>query len=214
MHALIAGASGLVGSQLLKLLLDDPRAKQVTSIGRRKLEVFNSKLQQISIDFAKLDSLETPSYDVAFCCLGTTIKVAGSQEAFRRVDHDYVISFGQMAKRAGVRKFLLVSALGADASSAVFYSRTKGETENDLEALDFESLVIARPSLLLGHRDEVRLGEKLAITLTPILSPLLMGPLAAYKPVQASQVAKGLVEKAFSTTRTIEILSNSEMIKL
>ena len=192
--ALVAGASGLVGGALLDLLLEDARFAEVHSLGRRPLPRTHPKLVQHTVDFARLDTLALPAAQDAFCTLGTTIKKAGSQEAFRAVDHDAVLAFARAARRAGVQRFLVVTALGANARSRVFYNRVKGETQDALGALGFDSLVILQPSLLLGERGEHRLGEQVAGTLARVLAPLLR-PLAA-RPIEARTVARAMVELA------------------
>ena len=151
--ALLAGASGLVGGHLLDLLLDGTDPSHAVSLGRRALTRTHPKLTQLTVDFARLGDSPLPPADLAFCCLGTTIKRAGSQGAFRAVDHDAVVAFGTAAKAAGVRHFLVVTALGADARSSVFYNRVKGEVENSLRALGFDALTIGGR---LGLADEPR----------------------------------------------------------
>ena len=210
MNCLIAGASGLVGGELLQLLLRDGRVDTVTSVGRRAMSVRAPKLEQVQADLAALGDL--PPADVAFCALGTTIKKAGSKEAFYQVDHDYILNFAVAAELAGVKRFLLVSALGADADSRIFYNRVKGETERDVAQVGFESLHIFRPSLLLGQRKESRLAERLFVELYPLYRPLLLGPLAKSRPIQASQVAKAMVAKAFAPTIKSEVILNHQML--
>lgn len=193
-NALVAGASGLVGGFLLDALLESPLYREVCSLGRRPLPRQHPKLTQRTVDFAQLESEALPSGDDAFCCLGTTIKKAGSQEAFRAVDHDAVLAFAQAARKAGARRFLLVSALGADPHSRIFYNRVKGETEEDLKGVGFESLIILRPSLLLGDRAESRPGERAAIVVSKALGPLLR-PFSG-RPIEARTVARAMLTLA------------------
>ncbi|MBX3446494.1 MAG: oxidoreductase [Parvibaculaceae bacterium] len=192
--ALVAGATGLIGGHLVTLLLTDPAYEKVVVLARRPLAGASSpKLQTIIADFDALDAaLSGIAVDDAFCALGTTIKVAGSQDAFRRVDHDYIVSFARTAKAAGAVRFLLVSAMGADANSSIFYSRVKGETERDVRALGFEALHVFRPGLLLGDRTEKRIGEEIGATLTPFLNPLMIGPLRAYRSIRGETVARAM----------------------
>lgn len=196
--ALVAGASGLVGSALLQLLLAAPACDRVTAVGRRPLGVTHRKLTETVTDFDNLEAAlaRGEAADVAFCTLGTTIKKAGSQAAFRKVDHDYVLAFARAAQAAGARSFLLVSAIGADARSAVFYSRVKGETENDVGAIGFESVHLFRPGILLGDREETRLAESVGVALTPLLNPLLLGPFRAYRGIAAGTVARAMAAAA------------------
>lgn len=211
MTILIAGTSGLIGGHLLNQLLGRPDVDRVISVARREIDVKHAKLEQRRVDFSAIGEL--PKADVAFCCLGTTIKKAGSKEAFRAVDHDAVESFARAAHAAGARKFLVVTALGADASSPIFYNRVKGEIERDLTKVGFDSLVVFRPSLLLGERAEVRVAEKLAILVTPLISPFLVGPLAKYRPIEAKRVASAMVTKATRRTEPFEIIEGQEIVR-
>jgi uncharacterized protein YbjT (DUF2867 family) len=191
MTALLAGVTGLVGHALaaqwagpepLHLLVRRPLRPPQPPHASHRVHV---------VDFAALPPL--PAAEQAFCCLGTTIKIAGSQEAFRAVDFDAVLSFARAAQRAGVKRFGVVSALGADARSRNFYSRVKGEAEAALQALGFASLVIARPSLLLGDRNALgqplRSGERLAMIATGPVAGLIP---KAWRPIAAERVARAL----------------------
>ena len=152
-----------------------------------------------------LGELETvtdlPHVDDVFCCLGTTIKQAGSEAAFRQVDHDFVVGLANAGLRAGATQFLLVSAIGADPDSRVFYSRVKGETEAAIRGLPYQAVQIFRPSLLLGHRPEFRLGERIAMLAAPVLAPLLFSRLRRYRPIQAATVARAMVTIAHEAPR-------------
>jgi len=191
---LIAGASGLVGRQILQGLLADDSVKAIHSLGRRELDVTHPKLTQHRVDFSKaLPAL--PSVGEAFVALGTTIKVAGSQEAFRAVDYHAVVAVAKAAKAAGAKRLGVVSAMGADKHSTIFYNRVKGEAEEALSALGFDTLVIARPSFLAGDRETlgqpVRGGEKLALRVSKWLAPLIPDNL---KSIDAAAVAHALLE--------------------
>ena len=188
--AWIAGATGMVGSHLVDALLDGPTFDAVVTLGRRPLDRSHPKLTQATVDFAALDPAKLPPVTDAFCALGTTIKKAGSREAFRAVDHDAVLAFARAAKARGASRFYVVTALGADAGSLVFYNRVKGEVEEALRAMGFEGLAIARPSLLVGERAESRPGERLALAVTGALKPLLK-PFAS-RPIDGAVVAKAL----------------------
>lgn len=187
--AVVAGATGLIGGHLLRTLLDAPRYDRVVAVGRRAPALRHPRLEARTVDFARLAPDDLPDAADSFCALGTTIKQAGSQEAFRQVDHDYVVAFAHASCVRGARQVLAVSAVGADPESAVFYNRVKGETERDLAALPCATLVLFRPSLLVGDRDERRTGEAWALRLTAPLTPLMVGPLAKYRPVPAADVA-------------------------
>jgi len=197
--ALLAGATGLVGSHILQRLLADSAWTRVVTIGRRLIPQRHDKLEQRIVDFDSLTDL--PHVDDVFCCLGTTIKKAASQEAFRRVDHDYGIALAQAGLRAGATQFLLVSAIGADPAARVFYSRVKGETEADVRKLRYPATQIFRPSLLLGERAEFRLGERIAMKTAPLLSWLLLGRLRRYRPIHADVVARAMTCIALEAPR-------------
>ena len=210
--ALVAGASGLVGGFLLDALLEAPQYREVHSLGRRPLPRQHPKLVQHTVDFARLGGEALPPAQDAFCCLGTTIKKAGSQEAFRAVDHDAVLAFASAAKKAGVQRFLVVTALGSDARSRVFYNRVKGETEEALKTMGFESLVILQPSLLLGERAESRPGERAAIIASRVLAPLLR-PLAS-RPIEARTVARAMVALAQAAPQGVRVAPSGELQQL
>ncbi|WP_257454655.1 oxidoreductase [Archangium lipolyticum] len=210
--AVVTGASGLVGGLLLDTLLASPRYREVLSLGRRPLPEQHPKLVQRTVDFARLAEESLPAADDAFCCLGTTIKKAGSQEAFRAVDHDAVLAFAQATKKAGARRFLVVTALGANPRSRVFYNRVKGEAEEALEGVGFESLVILQPSLLLGERAESRPGERAAIMASRVLAPLLR-PLAS-RPIEARTVARAMVALALDAPRGVRVVPSGELQEL
>ncbi|SDE65753.1 Uncharacterized conserved protein YbjT, contains NAD(P)-binding and DUF2867 domains [Fontibacillus panacisegetis] len=195
--ALIVGATGLVGNELLHILLQSDTYEHIKVLVRKPLSIKHDKLTQVVVNFDELNKYEVEFnvHDV-FCCLGTTIKKAGSQAAFKKVDFEYPIQAAKLAKNHGAQQFLIVSAIGANAQSNIFYSRVKGEVEEALKQIQFASLHIFRPSLLLGSRKEFRFGEKAAAIIIPIFSPLLAGKLNKYKPIQAKQVAQAMVQNA------------------
>jgi uncharacterized protein YbjT (DUF2867 family) len=200
--ALVAGASGLVGGHLLQLLLADAAYARVITLARRQLDARHAKLDQRVLDLGALDAVSDPPHvDDAFCCVGTTIKKAGSQEAFRRVDYDYVLAFARVGQRAGARQFLLVSALGADPASRIFYSRVKGEVEAAVQQLPYQGIQIFRPSFLMGDRAEVRLAERIGVPLARVVAPLLVGPLRRYRPIHAADVARAMAQIAKEAPR-------------
>ena len=211
--ALIAGASGLVGGHLLQRLLDAETWDRVVSLGRRTLDLDHPKLDQRLADFDHLGAIGFPESDDAFCCLGTTIKKAGSEEAFRRVDFDYVLDVARRAREHGATQFLVVSALGADAGSRLFYNRLKGEMEEAVAALDFESVQIVRPSLLLGERGVNRPKEQFAELFSKPLRPFLSGPLRKYRPIHADVVAAALVNAAQQGRPGVRIFESDQLEK-
>jgi uncharacterized protein YbjT (DUF2867 family) len=165
---------------------------------RKPLLTAHRKLKTIITTFENLEPeiSKIQVHDV-YCCLGTTIKKAGSQEAFKRIDHTLVVTVAELTKKQGAEQFLVVSALGASKDSKVFYNQVKGEMESALQKLGYPCLRVMRPSLLLGPREEFRLGEKTAVILTPLLKPMLRGSLQKYRPIEAEKVAQFMVKAAF-----------------
>lgn len=193
--ALLVGATGLVGSELVDILLHSTKYGSVTVLTRKLLPLNHPKLEQIITDFDQLDQYnQHVQVDDVYCCLGTTIKTAGSKEAFKKVDFTYPLELAQLTKAAGAQKFFIITAMGADPNSKVFYSRVKGEVEAELKKIGFPTLHIFRPSLLLGERKEFRLGEKVGVILSPVLSFLMVGSLKKYKPIHAKDVAMAMYQ--------------------
>lgn len=231
--AFLAGTSGLVGMQLMHQLIQDPDYDMIVSIGRRKLTLKHGKLVQVEVDFknirkidleAKLreedlggvyfpliEALKNKSVTIhAFCSLGTTIKTAGSKDKFYEIDHDYVINFALWSHQNGARKFMYVSAMGADPQSKVYYNQVKGEVEEDLKVIPFDYLGLFEPSLLLGNRNEFRFGEEVAKILT---KPLVWLKLAKkYRPIYDHQVAKAMIFHANKDTNIkAEVIPSKDM---
>lgn len=195
--ALLAGATGLVGRRCLERLLSDADYQQVVTISRRPLDRAHSRLIELQIDFDALPDVACPvKIDDAYCALGTTMRKAGSKDAFARVDRNYVASFAKFSKAQGARTFVLVSALGADSESAGFYNRVKGQAEEAVKDIGFDAVHIMRPSLLVGERQESRLAERLGVVVGRSISPLLIGPLRRARPVQADKVAVDMISAA------------------
>lgn len=189
----MVGASGLVGSRLVALLLGDPDYELVHALVRRPLRIPDTKLREHSVDFARLAEFAWPAADDVYCCLGTTIRTAGSQEAFREVDYAYPLAVARGAQSHGAKQFLFVSAMGADAHSSVFYSRVKGELEAAIAALGYRAAIAFRPSLLAGDRREHRLGERVALM---VLRPVRWLVPRQYRPVADVAVARAMVAYA------------------
>lgn len=196
--ALVAGASGLVGKQLVKVLLDRPDYSEVKVLVRRKLGINNSRLHEIFYDFTMPEDMPLKA-DILFCCLGTTIREAGSKDAFRRVDEHFVVQTARLGLLSGASQFHVITAMGADKRSFFFYNRVKGEVEEQLKALGYPALHIYRPSLLLGQRDQKRAGEKAGEFIMNIFDPLMLGPLKKYKAVSATKVARAMEAFAHSS---------------
>ncbi|HLA64686.1 MAG TPA: NAD-dependent epimerase/dehydratase family protein [Rhodothermales bacterium] len=195
--ALLLGATGLVGGHLLDRLAADGRWGRVVTLGRRPMEAVGARHEHHVVDFERLaDSADAFRADDVFCALGTTIRQAGSQTAFRRVDLDYPFLAAQMARHGGARQFLLVSALSADANSRIFYSRIKGQLEVLVGEVGFDSVGLFRPSFIVGERAEKRSGEGVASGVLTVLRPVLVGPLRKLRPNPADTIAQAMVAVA------------------
>ncbi|WP_163103331.1 NAD-dependent epimerase/dehydratase family protein [Peribacillus alkalitolerans] len=200
--ALVLGASGLIGSELVRILLDSHEYSQVTILVRRELPYQHHKLSQIVTDFDRLDNYDQAfRVDDVYSCLGTTIKKAKSKDNFHNVDYEYTMKAAHMAAKFSAGNFLTVTALGADPNSLFFYNRVKGKVERELKRLVLPSVHIFQPSLLLGDRNEYRQGEKIAEAIGTRLSFLFVGPLQKYKPIEAKRVAKGMYERALQSQK-------------
>jgi uncharacterized protein YbjT (DUF2867 family) len=215
--ALLAGATGLIGRALLPLLLAHERYAALHVLVRRPLPdaPASPKLHSHVVDFARLPPLDIPladRIDDVFITLGTTIKVAGSEAAFRQVDFDFALNTARAAKAAGARRCAVVSALGADAASRVFYNRVKGEAEAELARLGFDSLNIAQPSLLVGDRaalgQPVRTGE---VWVTRLLSPVMGLVPASVRPIRAEAVARALLAACLAGRPGVQVLTSAAM---
>jgi uncharacterized protein YbjT (DUF2867 family) len=205
LRLLIAGGTGLVGGHCIARLRQDERVARIVSLQRRGSSD-DARLQVVIADFERLNTLDPELFkaDVAICALGTTIKQAGSQAAFRQVDHDHVVAFARLARSGGVERFGIVSAIGADPKSRVFYNCVKGETESSLEALGFASLTIAQPSLLLGERPGFRLAER-------AFAPIMRWMPRPWRAVSAAAVAGALVEAAVRGTPGTHRIDNASL---
>ncbi len=208
-NAWILGASGVTGSCLLKRLLEDRLYETVYASVRRPLPLRNAKLQECQLDVSFPYPEKLQGADV-YCCLGTTMAKAGSKEAFRAVDYALPMRMAREAKAAGAQRFFLISAMGADAGSFVFYNRIKGELERDLEAIGFESLAIFRPGLLLGDRAEKRPGEQFAKRLFGAINHILP---RAWQGIPSDRVAESMLSAAAEDWKGKRIFSNADMIQ-
>jgi uncharacterized protein YbjT (DUF2867 family) len=210
--ALVLGATGLVGGLCLELLLADGGWTRVTALVRRPTGRTHPRLAEVVADFDRMEEqADALAVTDVFCCLGSTIAKAGSQAAFYRVDHDYPVAAAKLARERGARRFLLVTALGGNPRSRVFYNRVKGEVERDVAAVGFEGLAILRPSLILGDRAERRPAERLAQALAPLAAPLLLGPLRKYRAIRAQSVAAAMVRLAKEGFRGVRVLESDEV---
>lgn len=204
--ALLLGATGAVGSLVLRRLLDDRDYRSVAVVARRELAEKHPKLKVQVADFDLLESQHALfAVDDVFCCLGTTLRAAGSKAAFERVDYHYVVKSAELAARAGAKQFLLVSAIGASPKSLAFYSRVKGRAEEAVKQQGIRTVHILQPSLLLGPRAERRPGEQFAKLAAPALSLLTRGPLARYRPIQTEEVAHRMIAYAKSDQAGVHV---------
>ncbi|MFA9456315.1 oxidoreductase [Halalkalibacter sp. AB-rgal2] len=213
--ALIVGATGLVGRELLKMLLKQGNYDKVVAIVRRPLKIADQKLTEIVTDFDKLDeSVIDFHVDDVFSCLGTTIKKAQSKDVMYRIDVTYPLRVAKLSRKAGAKKLLFVSAMGANAKSSIFYTRIKGELEGEVQKLGYDSIAIFRPSLLLGERAEFRFGEKTAEVMFRALSFLFVGPLRKVKGIEAKTIALAMYDVAQAEEKGIAIYQNDEIEKI
>lgn len=223
--AVVIGSTGLIGNLLLEKLAQDSSFAQIIAICRKKPTdnaVFNHpKIRVLLFNFQNWSELELQvksfvgnAFCSFFCCLGTTIKQAGSEDNFKKVDLDYVIKFASLSKVCKAEQLLIVSALGADANSEIFYTRIKGEMEQAAEKEFSGKIHFLRPSLLLGDRREFRFGERVAILLAPVYAPLLIGGLGKFHPVRAIDVAKVMWMISSKKTSAAKVIENKEIIAL
>ena len=211
-NALIAGATGLVGNALLQQLLNDDQYEKIIVLTRKPLEITNSKIVLLQIDFVNIKAIN-PGFTVddVFCALGTTIKTAGSQDAFYKVDFTYVVNLGKWCAANAVKRFMIVSAMGANAKSGIFYNRVKGEMEEAVKQLNISQKMIFRPSLLMGNRTEKRTGEKIAQAVVGGLGFLFVGPLLKFKGIHADVVAKAMIKAAKLDKQGFTVYESGEM---
>ncbi|RJP63729.1 MAG: NAD-dependent dehydratase [Comamonadaceae bacterium] len=206
---MLVGATGLVGGHVLQQALADPAVAQVVAPTRKSL-VPHAKLLNPLVDFERLpEDADWWRVDAVVCTLGTTIRVAGSQAAFYKVDHDHPLEVAYLARRHGARAFALNSALGADVASRVFYSRTKGEIERDLQAVGYPSLTLVRPGLIGGQRQEARPAEQWAVRVSKLLQPLLP---RRYRVVPADRIAHHLLQAALAATPGVHVLPSEALL--
>ena len=210
MRVLLAGATGLVGAQVLQRLLADPRCSGVVAPTRRALARTEPKLLNPVLDFAELATVAQGwQVDAVICALGSTMKQAGSRQAFRQIDHGYPLAIARAVRANGCEVFALNSAAGANPRSLVFYSRVKGELEQDLRALGFASLTLVRPGLIGGERAERRGGEHLASVMLGALAPVLP---RAWRINPATRIADALVQAALDPQPGVRVVGSAELV--
>lgn len=204
--AIVAGASGLVGERVLRRLLAGGSYDRVVAFVRGPINMSHKKLEQRTVDYERMGRMSAfPRAEDVFCCLGTTLRKAGSQEAFRKVDVEYVARLAEVSVRSGAAGFLLVSSVGADSQSRNFYLHCKGEAEDMVRTLPFKGVHIFRPSFLVGDRRERRTGEAVATFAARVLSVGMIGPASRYRPIRADDVAKAMVAVALDAVPGLHV---------
>ncbi|MFH7594531.1 NAD(P)H-binding protein [Streptomyces racemochromogenes] len=216
--ALLVGATGLVGGQLLARLLRDPRYDRVTVLARRPLGLVHPRLDARVVDFAKLAADDVPDgrpggTDV-YAALGTTIRQAGSQEAFREVDQHHTVRVAALARDAGAERIAVVSSVGAGSGSRAFYLRVKGDMEAEVTALGYPQTEFFRPSFILGRRPSHRPGEGLGSTAATVLGPLLAGPARPYRPVPAGRLAAAMIAALAEDRPGVRVRTHDDFLAL
>lgn len=213
--AVIVGASGLIGRKLLNILLQWPDYGEIISLGRKKIQLKNNRLTQVIVDFDHLDNYEKYiNGHTLFCCLGTTLKKTPNLKEYRQIDHDYPVALAEIAKKNGIKEYHFVSSMGANTGSRYFYTRTKGETEKDLQAVNMNCLHIYQPSLLTGYRNDRGVMEEVAIGVMKVINPLLMGPLKKYRSIPAYTVAMAMFKQSLKNKEGVFIYPSDQIKKL
>ncbi|PEZ84209.1 NAD(P)H-binding protein [Bacillus sp. AFS017274] len=213
--ALILGATGLVGTQLVKELNNSKIYSEIHLLTRSEMKITDAKCIGHVVDFDNLSNYaDLFKVSDVFICLGTTIKKAKSKEAFRKVDYDYVIEAAKMAKTANVEKLLVITAMGANSKSKFFYSRVKGDVEGTLQHLEVNTVHIFRPSLLLGERKEFRAGEKISGLISTFAKYFFVGPIRPYRAIEANKVAAAMYAAAQTTAKGYHFYNSDEIEKL
>jgi len=213
--AIIVGSTGLVGSHLLKLLTNNINYSNLKVMVRKPSNNQIGKVNETVANFNNLSLIKNDLIgDDVFCCLGTTIKNAGSKEAFKKVDYEYCVSIAQLCFENGAKNFYIVSALGANKNSTVFYNKVKGEMEDAISNIGFNSVYIFQPSLLLGKRKEFRLGEKIAQFIFKPLSKIMIGSLKKYAAIESNKVAYAMNYFSINNKHGVHVISNEQMLNL
>ena len=210
--ALLVGATGLIGNELVQILLQSENYKEVIVVGRRTLHLNHPKLTEVLVDFEKLvDYTDRLAADDVFCCLGTTIKKAKSKEAMYTVDVTYPIKIANLAHLSGAKQFLVISAMNANLNSVFSYSKMKGELEQKLAVIPYASTAILRPSLLLGERSEFRLGERVGAVVCNTIPFIFKGPLKKYAAIEGRDVALAMYHIAQLNKQGLTIYQSEQL---
>jgi uncharacterized protein YbjT (DUF2867 family) len=213
--AVILGATGLVGNELVNILIQQQNYEKIHLLVRRPPDSHDPVCEVHVVDFEQLYSYrELFQVTDVFCCLGTTIKKAKSKEAFRKVDYEYPVEAAKMACESGAEKFLMITAMGSNPKSRIFYNQVKGEVEESIRKLTIPSIHIFRPSLLLGKREEFRFGEKIAEKASSLLNLIMVGPLRPFKAIEAKNVAAAMAAMARTGKGGVNIYPSHEIERI
>lgn len=211
--ALIVGASDLIGGCCLQELTNVIEFTHIESWGRKPLKISNSRLKNVQVNFTDIAKIPSTDATHLFCCLGTTIRKAGSQAAFREVDFEYVVALAKLAERSHAEKFLVISSIGANSGSGNFYLRVKGEMEEAVKSLAIPSIIFMRPSMLLGKRPEFRIGEEFGKMIMLAFNFLLVGKLRKYRAIEATTVARAMLTLAKEPTHGMLVVESDHIHK-
>jgi uncharacterized protein YbjT (DUF2867 family) len=212
--AIIVGASGLIGSNLLDILLTQPDYTEVLIVGRKKTKNKNTKITQLVVEFEHLEHYAAQiTGNVIFCCLGTTRSITPNLDEYRKIDHDYPIKLAEIALKNGIDQYHFVSAMGANSKSSNFYTKMKGDTEEALKNVGLKSLQIYEPSLLIGNRKKARPLERVAAVIMRIINPLLMGGLRKYRAIKAIDVAKAMFKQSLKNKMGVYTYTSDKIQK-
>lgn len=212
---IIAGASGLIGSELLKLLLTKDVIKEILVLTRRPLNIQHQKVKELVINFDNLADIKGQVHgDAIYFCLGTTRSKTADNQIYRKIEHDYSVALAEIGKINNVAQFHYLSALGANSNSSIFYNKIKGVTEHDLKRIGLKSLHIYQPSLLVGKRKEHRFLESLLIPLMELVNPILKGSLKKYQSIKAATVADAIVNQTLKEIEGIHIYPSDKIKEL
>jgi len=210
--AIITGASGLIGSSLLTILLTEPAYAEITVLVRKKIGITHPKLTEILVDFDKLDDYTGDiNGHVLFCCIGTTKNKTPDLKDYYKIEHDYPLTLGQLALKNGVKQYHYVSSIGADKNSSAYYTKFKGQTEYDLQQLNLPTLHIYRPSILAGERNDHRPMEKFVNGLMFLINPLLIGSLKKYRSIPAKTVAMAIYKQSINSDEGVFIHASDQI---
>ena len=210
--AIIAGATGLIGSKLLNILLANDEYSHITSLVRKETGVAHHKLNEVLVNFDQLDKYEKEINGHAFfCCTGTTKKKTPNLDKYFEIEHDYPVNLAQLALKNGVKQYHFVSSIGADKDSSTYYTKFKGQTEDDLQQLHFKTLHIYRPSFLTGDRNESRPMERIIVGLMSVFNPLFIGSLKKYRSIPAQTVAEAMYNESLKNDEGVFIHSSDNI---